>query len=259
MDGFWRLPQNISSFGGDIDRMFLIIAWITGIVFFLVEGLLIYYLIRYRHREGRQAKYTHGNSRMEIAWTTATALIVLVVGIMSRGLWLDIKDPARFPEAGLELRIAAKQFEWNVTYPGADGQLDTGDDIVKRNQLHVPANTVVRAELLSDDVIHSFYLPELRLKQDAVPGMAIPAWFEATEPGEYTVGCAELCGLGHYRMRGTLTVLAQDEWDSWYRQEQQAVAVAGNGAAPLADAAADGPATTTPPDVTVAAAAAHAH
>lgn len=254
MDGFWRLPANISTFGGDIDRMFIIIAWITGIVFFLVEILLLYYLVKYRHREGAKARYTHGNSRMEIAWTAATALIVVVVDIMSRGLWLDIKDPRRFPDAGLELRIAAKQFEWNTTYPGADGRLDTSDDFTKRNQLHIPANTVVRVQLQSEDVIHSFYLPELRLKQDAVPGMVIPAWFEATQPGEYTVGCAELCGLGHYRMKGTMTVLAAGDWESWYRQEQQAVAAAAGGAATLAQTE---PQPATTPAGTVAASPAH--
>lgn len=232
MDGFWRFPQNISTFGGDIDRMFLIIAWITGITFVVVEVLLIFYLVKYRQREGRKAVYTHGNSRMEIAWTAGTALIVLVVGVMSRGLWMEIKDPRRFPAGDIELRIVAKQFEWNVTYPGADGTLGTGDDFTRRNQLHVPANQVVRVQLQSEDVIHSFFLPHLRLKQDAVPGMTIPVWFEATEPGEYVIGCAELCGLGHYRMRGTLTVLGDGEWDTWYRTEMQAAA--GTGAATLA-------------------------
>ncbi len=244
MDGFWRMPQNISTFGADIDRMFFIIAVITGVVFVLVEALLIYYLIKYRGKEGRKARFTHGNSTMEILWTVATAIIVVIVGVMSRGLWLDIKDPRRFPDAGIELRITAKQFEWNVTYPGADGQLDTADDFVKRNQLHVPVNTKVHVQLQSEDVIHSFYLPELRLKQDAVPGMSIPAWFEATTPGEYTIGCAELCGTGHYRMKGTMTVLAAADWDTWYGQEMQAVASAGGNSAPLAGAAA--PAEPTP-------------
>jgi cytochrome c oxidase subunit 2 len=257
MEGFWQMPENVSTFGGDIDRLFLIVAWITGIVFVLVEALLIYYLVKYRHRDGRKAVYTHGNSRMEIAWTAATAVIVIVVGVLSRGLWMDIKDPRRFPEGGIEVRVVAKQFEWNVTYPGADGQLDTGDDFVKRNQLHVPVNTVVRVQLRAEDVIHSFFLPHLRLKQDAVPGMTIPAWFEATTPGEYVIGCAELCGLGHYRMRGTMTVLADGEWDSWYRQEQQAVAAAaaGSGAAPLAQM--DEPAT--PPAAAATVTASHAH
>jgi cytochrome c oxidase subunit 2 len=255
MDGFWRLPQNVSTYGAEIDGMFLIIAIVTGIVFFLVEILLVWYLIRYRAREGRKAVYTHGNSRMEIMWTTATALIVLVIGVMSRGLWLEIKDARRFPEAGLQLRVTAKQFEWNTTYPGADGRLDTPDDFVKRNQMHVPANVVVHVELRAEDVIHSFYLPELRLKQDAVPGMSIPAWFEATQPGEYILGCAELCGLGHYRMRGTMVVLGDAEWQSWYAREQ--VAAAGQtGAAAATLAAAQGDAAPQPAGTT---APAHAH
>ena len=252
MDGFWRLPQNISSYGAEIDQMFIIIAWLTGIVLVGVWALLLYYLIRYRAKPGRKAIYTHGNSRLEIIWTAATAVIVVIIGIMSRGLWMDIKDPRRFPEPGLELRILAKQFEWNVTYPGADGRLDTADDFVKRNQLHVPVDVPVKVHLQSEDVIHSFYLPELRLKQDAVPGMNIEAWFQATQAGSYTVGCAELCGLGHYRMKGAMTVHASTEWDTWYQQEMQAVAAAAGGAAPLARAAED----AAPP---AAAATAHAH
>jgi cytochrome c oxidase subunit 2 len=224
MDGFWRLPENISTYGGQIDSMFNIIAWITGIVFFAVEALLLWFLFRYRARPGRKAFYTHGNSRVEILWTTATALIVVFVGVISRGLWLDIKDVRRFPRPGLELLVTAKQFEWNVTYPGADGRLGTGDDFVKRNQLHVPVDVTVHLTLMSEDVIHSLFLPELRFKQDAVPGMRIPAWFQATTAGDYIVGCAELCGLGHYRMRGALTVHTAEDWTAWNAREQTAAA-----------------------------------
>ena len=226
MDGFWRLPENISTYGADIDSMFYVIAVITGIVFVGVEALLLWFLIRYRARPGRKAFYTHGNSRVEIIWTTATAVIVVVVGVMSRGLWLDIKDVRRFPRTDLELLVTAKQFEWNVTYPGADGRLGTGDDFVRRNQLHVPVDVPVRLTLMSEDVIHSLFLPELRFKQDLVPGMRIPAWFEATRPGKYIVGCAELCGLGHYRMRGALTVHTAADWTAWNAQAQAAVAPA---------------------------------
>jgi cytochrome c oxidase subunit 2 len=258
MDRFWRLPPNVSTYGGEIDSMFHLIAWITIIVFFLVEILLVWFLFRYRGRPGRKAAYTHGNSRMEVLWTTATALIVVFIGIISRGLWLDIKDPRRFPEAGLELTITAKQFEWNVTYPGADNVLGTADDFVRRNQLHVPVDVPVRFTLESEDVIHSFYLPELRLKQDAVPGMQIEGWFEATQAGDYTVGCAELCGLGHYRMKGGLTVHSAADWQQWYTQEQQRTAAAASGGAPLAadpDAATSDRAAGAP----VVAAATHAH
>ncbi|MGQ0815941.1 MAG: cytochrome c oxidase subunit II [Gemmatimonadota bacterium] len=236
MREFWRWPEDISTFGAQIDSMFHNIAWLLLVVFILVEALIVSFLIRYRHREGRKAHYVHGNMNMEIAWTVATALIMVVVGVASRGLWLDIKDARRFPPAGLELIITAKQFEWNVTYPGADNKLNTPDDFVRRNQLHVPVNVPVHVALRSEDVIHSFFLPELRLKQDAVPGMDIPAWFQATRAGSFSIGCAELCGLGHYKMKGSLTVHTADEWTSWTTQQQTAAA-GGQAAPPVAAAA----------------------
>ncbi|MGQ0563401.1 MAG: cytochrome c oxidase subunit II [Gemmatimonadota bacterium] len=224
MEKFWRWPEDVSTFGAQIDAMFHNISWLLLAVFIVVEALLVWFLIRYRHREDRKAHYVHGNMRMEILWTAATALIVVVVGVASRGLWLDIKDPRRFPEPGLELIITAKQFEWNVTYPGADNQLNTPDDFVRRNQLHVPVNVPVVVTLRSEDVIHSFFLPQLRLKQDAVPGMDIPAWFQATQAGSFMIGCAELCGLGHYKMKGSLTVHTANEWTTWNAQQQTAAA-----------------------------------
>ena len=255
MNEFWRLPVNVSSYGGDIDGMFMLIAWVITIVFFAVEILLVWFLFRYRARPGRKAAYMHGNSRMEVLWTGATALIVLFIGVISRGLWLDIKDPLRFPEPGLQLIVSAKQFEWNTTYPGADGQLGTADDFIRRNQMHVPVNVPVRITLVSEDVIHSFYLPELRLKQDAVPGMQIPAWFEATQTGEYTVGCAELCGLQHYRMKGTLTVLSADQFNAWNAQQVAAAGAAPGTTPALAAPVMNNEAAGSP----VVAAASHAH
>jgi cytochrome c oxidase subunit 2 len=253
MEKFWRWPEDISTFGAQIDAMFHNIAWLLLVIFVLVELLIVVFMIQYRHRAGRKAAYIHGNMKMEIVWTAATALIMLVVGVASRGLWLDIKDPRRFPAGGLELTITAKQFEWNVTYPGADNRLGTPDDFVKRNQLHVPVNVPIRVMLKSEDVIHSFFLPELRLKQDAVPGMDIPAWFQATRAGTFTVGCAELCGLGHYKMKGTLTVHAADAWPQWYTQQQVAALT---GASEPVTAANDASATASHP---LATAAAHTH
>jgi cytochrome c oxidase subunit 2 len=235
MNEFWRWPEDVSTFGATLDGMFHNIAWLLLVIFVLVEVLLVWFIIRYRHRDGQKAHYVHGNMRMEIIWTTATALIMLVIGIASRGLWLDLKDPRRFPTAGLEVTITAKQFEWNVTYPGADNRLGTGDDFTRRNQLHVPVNVPIRVTLQAEDVIHSFYLPELRLKQDAVPGMHIPAWFQATRAGTYTIGCAELCGLGHYKMKGSLTVHSAEAWPQWLASQKVAAtggsdkAVAGAG------------------------------
>jgi cytochrome c oxidase subunit II len=214
----WLLPENASTFGGDIDGLFMLILAITGVVFVLVQVTLVVFIIRYRRREGRKAEYTHGNQRLEIVWTGATALIVLFLAFISRELWFDIKDPARFPAAGLELTVTGKQFEWNITYPGADGVLGTADDVVSRNRMHVPVGVPVHLHLESEDVIHSFFVPEFRVKQDLVPGMRIPAWFEATRTGEFAIGCAELCGLGHYRMSGTVIVQTAEEFAQWHRE-----------------------------------------
>lgn len=218
-------PENASTFT-QIDSLFMMILWITGIVFVLVEIALIFFAVKYRHRPGRRARYVHGNSRLEAIWTGATFLIVLFIAALSIGPWMDMRNPAHFPPSGLDLLVTAKQFEWNVTYPGADGQLGTADDFTDRNQLHIPVGRPIHVTLAAEDVIHSFFLPHMRVKQDAVPGMTIPIWFEATQAGEYMLGCAELCGLGHYRMRGMVQALSGEEFDAWHRENGTSAAAA---------------------------------
>jgi cytochrome c oxidase subunit 2 len=116
----------------------------------------------------------------------------------------------------LVISLEAEQFEWYPTYPGPDGQLGTDDDIeAPINIIHVPVNQKVIINLSSRDVLHSFFVPALRVKQDAVPGRPISLWFEATQTGEYEIACAELCGLGHYRMRAFLTVEDEATFQAW--------------------------------------------
>lgn len=111
------------------------------------------------------------------------------------------------------ISVEAEQFEWFATYPGPDGQFETVDDMeAPINVVHVPVNQPVIIRLTSRDVLHSFFVPVLRLKQDAIPGTIIPVWFEATKVGEYEIACAELCGLGHYRMRGLLRVESEADF-----------------------------------------------
>lgn len=215
----WLLPETISTYGPEIDRIYYMILWITGIVFVLTEACLVYFLFRYRHKEGRKAAYVHGNAKAEVVWTVIPALIVLFIAFTSRDVWNQIRDPDRIPENAMPIRVTAKQFEWNAVYPGPDGELDTPDDLTSRNILHVPVDRPVVVLLNAEDVIHSFFLPALRVKQDAVPGMETPVWFEATETGEYVLACAELCGLGHYRMKGTLTVHSQADFQAWQAEQ----------------------------------------
>lgn len=215
----WSLPLNASTQGVDIDRLFWIIFWITTIAFVVVEAGVLWFLIRYRHRDGRRAYYTHGNVRAEIIWTAVPAITVVLLGVYSGRIWAGIRGADSFPEDALTLGVEAKQFEWNVTYPGADRNLDTEDDnFTIRNQFHIPVGEPIIVRLTSEDVLHSFFIPQLRVKQDAVPGMVVPIWFQATEAGEFQIGCAELCGLGHYRMRASVKIHEPDAYRRWYEE-----------------------------------------
>ena len=211
----WFLPPGASTFVGEIDWLYDTILVITGLAFVLVEATLVWFLVKYRARPGRRAHYTHGNMKAEIIWTSVTAVVVVWIGLASAGGWHRIKGYDSAPQGSLPLAILAKQFEWHVTYPGPDGKIGGADDFTVRSQLHVPVNRPVVATLQAEDVIHSFFVPQFRVKQDAVPGMHIRVWFQPTQVGTYELGCAELCGMGHYRMRAKVTVHTQDDYDRW--------------------------------------------
>ena len=208
-----KLPENVSTYGGRIDSLFYLILWITGIIFIVVEAVLLFFLFRYRHREGRPAHYTHGSNRLEVIWTIVPAVICVVLALLSRRSWADIKQ--NMPKGAMHVEITAEQFAWNIRYPGPDGNLNSADDVVTLNQLHFPVGRPLIVTLHSKDVIHSFFLPEFRVKQDAVPGMTTRIWLEATRTGHWEITCAELCGLGHYRMKGFVTVQTVEEFERW--------------------------------------------
>lgn len=213
----WLLPPGASTFVGEIDWLYYLILWITGIAFVLVEVLLVVFLFRYRARPGRRATYYHGNTRFEVIWTSVTAIVVVIIGILSAGRWNFIKGRDSVPDNAIVMGVHAKQFEWLITYPGADGVLGSPDDFELRSEMHLAVGQPVDILLTSEDAIHSLYVPAFRIKQDAVPGMTIRMWFQPTVEGEYEIGCAELCGLGHYRMRATVTVHSQDGYEQWLR------------------------------------------
>ena len=235
----WWLPLQASNFAPRIDSMFTWILIITGIPFFIVEVGLLVFVIRYRHKAGAKGHYTHGNTRAEMVWTAIPAVTMVALGLISNSFWVEIKGRNSVPANAYPIGIHAKQFEWWITYPGADGKLgrtsgelvskanptglDTSDvsaqdDIVLRNQLHLPAGRPIVAYLTSEDVIHSFYVPEFRVRQDVVPGLTIKSWFVATVPGKYEIGCSQLCGLGHYKMRAQVVVHTPEEYDAWAQQ-----------------------------------------
>ena len=210
------LPENVSTYGADIDWLFWVTQWITGVIFLGVIVAMLAFLVKYRRREGRRATYMHGNTVLEVTWTIVPAIILIVLFILSQSIWWSIKG--RQPPSDFRVEVTAKQFNWEVTYPGPDGQFGTADDLTLENDLHVPVNTVVLVTLRSKDVIHSFFLPNVRLKQDAVPGRDIPVWFEVTKTGRYELPCAELCGFGHSGMLGHMTVHSPQEYATWVKE-----------------------------------------
>jgi len=207
------LPEDVSTYGHEIDSLFYLIYYITAVAFILVTVLMIVFLIKFREQPGRRAVYSHGNTTLEIIWTVIPAAILIVLSFMSVNTWAKIKRNP--PATDFEIKVTAKQFNWDVSYPGPDGKLGTDDDIKFDNDLHVPVNKIVRLHLGSSDVIHSFFIPNMRFKQDVVPGRTIIGWFEATKPGKYELPCAELCGFGHSGMKGWLHVHTAEDYKKW--------------------------------------------
>src|ERR1043166_9659286 len=164
----WWLPENVSTFGRDIDWLFHLIYAITAITGILVFVTMIVFLVMYRDRPGRRAVYTHGNTTLEIVWTVVPALILVVLTFLSVPAWSKIKMTQ--PPTDLVIQVTAKQFNWKVAYPGPDGKFGTDDDKTFLDEMHVPIGKRVRINLKSQDVIHSFFVPQCRIKQDAVPG-----------------------------------------------------------------------------------------
>ena len=219
----WWLPENVSTYGRDIDWLFHLIYWITGITAILVFVTMVAFLVMYKDRPGRRARYTHGNTTLEIVWTVVPSLILVVLTFLSAPAWSKIKMQAP-PASDFVVQVTAKQFNWQFVYPGADAKFGTADDKTFLDEMHVPANKVVHVHLRSQDVIHSFFVPQFRMKQDAVPGREIVQWFEATKPGKYELPCAELCGFGHSGMKGWIYVHAAEDYKKWATENLTAAA-----------------------------------
>ena len=211
------LPENISTYGSRIDAVILLVFWIVGIWFVAVLGVLLFFAVRYRRGAHPRAAYVPARSWRAMAVVLVPCAVILVFDLVietaSSRAWHLIKID--MPPADLTVRVIGKQYAWTIVHPGPDGALDTADDITELNTVHVPAGEVVHFELQSQDVIHSFFLPNVRLKQDAVPGRTVRGWFEVTRPGSYQLVCAELCGLGHTNMRGRLEVQTRDDYERW--------------------------------------------
>lgn len=216
----WWLPPNASTYGPAVDQLFQIIMLVVVVMFFLTEGAMVIFLIRYRHNPARKSAYIHDHRTLETIWTIIPALVLVFLAVSQQDTWSDIKMemPSEDDSETYVVRVMAKQFSWHFWYPGPDGQFDTADDFALEKDLYVPVDRPVLLIMRSRDVLHSFFSPHMRLKQDLVPGMEIRAWFQATtttaemarqtgrEDFTYEIACAELCGPQHYEMEGTIHV-----------------------------------------------------
>jgi cytochrome c oxidase subunit II len=239
----YHMPVVISRAGAMIDHQFGLTMAITGVAFILAQGLLGLFVLQYRDRPGRTARYIHGNTTVEAAGAIIVGAVFITLAVMGQKVWADL-HLAPAPGGSIPIEITGEQFAWNVRYPGPDGQfgrtsptlydpienqvgIDPADpagkdDFVLLNNLVVPVGKPVELRLRTKDVIHSFFMPVLRIKQDAVPGMQIPLRFQAEKTGNYEIACAELCGLGHYRMRGMLQVMEPEAYASWLNEQEAA-------------------------------------
>jgi cytochrome c oxidase subunit 2 len=235
----WWLPVGASAAAASIDHHFVVTYIVMGIVFVAAQFTLGYAVWRYRDRGGAsKAAYSHGNVRLEIVWTVLTLILFVGLNLSGYGIWAA----ERFRPAGddaVRVEVTGMQFVWYFRYPGPDGKfgrtrpeledastggegalgLDTSDPAARDDfvtgVMVVPVNRQVEVILRSHDVIHSFFIPSLRFKQDAVPGLAIHMHFTPIQIGDYEIACAELCGLGHYKMHGIVKVVSQEEYDKW--------------------------------------------
>jgi cytochrome c oxidase subunit 2 len=217
----WWMPETVSTYGPDIDYLFYLILWMVTFFFLLTEGLLVYAVFVYSKKRTSQCEYTHGNHKLELLWTGIPAALLLVIAFSQMGTWASIKFSGNVPEGEPLAHVWGSQFDWQFQYPGADGVFGTMDDIETPYEFVVPVGEKVLFSLHSRDVLHSFSVLEFRLKQDAVPGMAIPVWFEATKTGNYDLICMELCGWGHYKMNGRVRVVTREEYDAWTAEQQR--------------------------------------
>jgi cytochrome c oxidase subunit II len=243
MKGHW-LPENINDHGQVIDNLFMFILVLTGIIFIVTGLAFFWFLWKYDAAQNPQpVAFTHGSHTLEVVWSILPAGTLVFIAIYQMNAWADAKmrrpmlpgpdgqmatldDVPKPPTC----EVTGRQFEWRLRYPHSkpdgwkpgDPYVFGDDDLYLVNDLHLPIHEEIVVAIKSQDVLHSFFLPNLRVKQDVVPGMKQYVWFRANKTGVYDIVCAELCGWGHYKMRGRLTVESRPDFDRWLAQQYAA-------------------------------------
>jgi cytochrome c oxidase subunit 2 len=239
------LPEQASAHAAEIDRMIVLVHWLMAVLFVGWGTFFIYTLIRFRASRHPRADYggvkSHFSTYVEVGVALVEAILLVGFAIPA---WANRVDDIPNESDAIGVRVVAEQFAWNAHYPGADGVfgrtdiklvaadnpigLDrtdgaSKDDITTNKQMNQPLNRPILIHLTSKDVIHSFSLNQMRVKQDAIPGVSFPVWFTPTKTGDWEVNCSQLCGLGHYRMRGFYSIKTQQDYDAWLKEEAAAL------------------------------------
>jgi cytochrome c oxidase subunit II len=243
MEKWLGMPLQASTHAAQIDQMTVLVHWLMLVLFVGWGAFFLFVLFRFRRGANPRADY--GGAKGKFAKSTEIAVavieVVLLVGYAIPAWAIRVNAFPSESEA-VVVRVIGEQFAWNVHYPGPDGRFgrtdlklvtadnplgldrrdpDAKDDITTINQLNLPVDRAVLVHLSSKDVIHSFGLIEMRVKQDAIPGMTMPVWFIPNRVGEYEVACSQLCGLGHFRMRGFMTVQTAADYQKWFDDQQK--------------------------------------
>ena len=234
------LPVQASAQAAQLDRLTAMVHVLMAIMFVGWAAYFVYVLVRFRRTRQPAADY-HGARGHWSSWTESGVAIVEIalLAAFSIPAWASRVSPA--PTGALPVRVTAQQFSWTFHYAGADGEfgrtdaslvsadnpagLDrssphAADDVVSVNDMHLPIDRPVVVQLTARDVIHSFGVPAMRVKQDAIPGMSAPVWFTPTLAGTFDIACSQLCGLGHYTMRAVITVTPPDDFAAWLRAQR---------------------------------------
>jgi cytochrome c oxidase subunit 2 len=239
------MPVQGSAHAAQVDQLNVLVHWLMLVLFVGWAAYFVYVLFRFRSGANPKANYhgvkSHFSTYIE---ASVAAIEVILLVFFAIPAWATRVSALPAESEAVNVRVVAEQFQWNVHYPGPDGKFgrtdikllapdnqlgldrtdpDAKDDVVTINQLNLPVNRPIIVHLSSKDVIHSFSLPQMRVKQDAIPGMTFPVWFTPTMTGDWEINCSQLCGLGHYRMRGFYSIKSQADYDAWLAEEAKAL------------------------------------
>jgi cytochrome c oxidase subunit 2 len=221
-----------STLGAKIDDLFYMTMYIVAVTFVATNVALVYALWRgCVIKKEEKVWFSHGSHSLEVIWTIVPSAILLFIALYQLDVWAEYRIRGFSKEADGTPRqmlavaeVTARQFEWRIRYPARGKQLKPTpqpDDIYTVNELRVPTGQLVSITLKTEDLQHAFFVPRLRVKQDAVPGKMIPVWFDVTKPDTYEMLCAELCGWGHYKMKAKLVATSFEDFEDWKDQASE--------------------------------------